>query len=73
MTTKITLSLLIWIIFFWVLMAIAPIDHRVNPELGDAYLGTQGDIWDVQKDTALAGIGSFMAMLVGFTLEKIRK
>ena len=26
-------------------------------ELGTAYLGTQGDVWDAQKDMALAGLG----------------
>lgn len=36
----------------------------VSPELGDAYLGTQGDEWDAQKDTFLAFTGSFIAMLV---------
>jgi putative membrane protein len=35
----------------------------VNPELGMAYLGTQGDIWDAQKDMALAALGSILAML----------
>ena len=27
-------------------------------ELGDAYLGTQGDVWDAQKDMALAALGT---------------
>jgi putative membrane protein len=36
----------------------------VAPELGDAYLGTQGDAWDAQKDMALAAAGSVIAMLV---------
>ena len=30
-------------------------------ELGQAYLGTQGDIWDAQKDMALATLGSLIA------------
>ena len=34
----------------------------VSPELGMAFLGTQGDIWDAQKDTALAFAGSLVAM-----------
>ena len=34
----------------------------VSPELGMAFLGTQGDIWDAQKDTALAFVGSIAAM-----------
>jgi len=38
----------------------------VGGDLGIAYLGTQGDIWDAQKDMFLAGIGSIIAMLVTF-------
>jgi putative membrane protein len=33
-------------------------------DLGVAYLGTQGDIWDAQKDMALASLGAFCAMLI---------
>jgi putative membrane protein len=33
-------------------------------ELGTAYLGTQGDPWDAQKDMALATAGAVIAMLV---------
>src|SRR3546814_15092157 len=33
-------------------------------ELGAAYLGMQGDIWDAQKDMALAATGACIAMLV---------
>lgn len=36
----------------------------VNPEAGLAFLGSQGDIWDAQKDMALAGIGAILAMLI---------
>jgi len=32
-------------------------------DLGVAYLGTQGDIWDTQKDMALAMLGAVIAML----------
>lgn len=31
-------------------------------DLGVAFLGTQGDVWDAQKDMALAGIGALVAM-----------
>lgn len=31
-------------------------------ELGIAYLGTQGDVWDAQKDMALAGLGALLGM-----------
>jgi len=31
-----------------------------NPELGIAFLGTQGDVWDAQKDTIAAIIGALI-------------
>ena len=34
----------------------------VGGELGAAYLGTQGDIWDAHKDMALAALGALIAM-----------
>ncbi|MBO1017994.1 DUF2238 domain-containing protein [Achromobacter sp. SD115] len=36
----------------------------VGSELGAAYLGTQGDIWDAQKDMALAAGGAVIAMAI---------
>jgi putative membrane protein len=36
----------------------------VNPEAGIAYLGTQGDEWDAQKDMALAFGGSLIALFL---------
>lgn len=36
----------------------------VGQELGAAYVGTQGDIWDAQQDMALASLGALIAMLV---------
>jgi putative membrane protein len=38
-------------------------------ELGQAYLGTQGDIWDAHKDMALASIGAIIAMLITAALN----
>jgi len=35
---------------------------------GDAFLGTQGDVWDTQKDMALAALGAIVAQL---TLGKV--
>ncbi|MCP5055342.1 MAG: DUF2238 domain-containing protein [bacterium] len=35
--------------------------RTVDPELGIAFVGAQGDIWDAQKDTALALLGSWIA------------
>lgn len=36
----------------------------VAPDLGDAYLGTQGDPWDAQQDMALATLGAIMSTLL---------
>ena len=44
-------------------VAEAMIAEIVSPELGDAYLGIQGDIWDAQKDMGLAMLGAIIAML----------
>jgi putative membrane protein len=33
-------------------------------DLGMAYLGTQGDVWDAHKDMVLASLGALIAMLV---------
>ncbi|MCB1703581.1 MAG: DUF2238 domain-containing protein [Halioglobus sp.] len=37
---------------------------QVAPELGIAFLGTQGDVWDAQKDMLAAGVGAIVAMLI---------
>lgn len=39
-------------------------------DLGVAYLGTQGDVWDAHKDMALASAGALIAMLVTATLAR---
>jgi putative membrane protein len=36
----------------------------VGGELGQAYLGTQGDEWDAHKDMALASLGALISMAV---------
>ena len=42
--------------------------------LGMAYLGTQGDIWDAHKDMALASLGAFIAMsITAFINMRIQK
>ena len=33
-------------------------------DIGQAYLGTQGDVWDAQKDMALATLGALVALLI---------
>ncbi len=42
----------------------------VSPELGDAYLGTQGDIWDAQKDMTVAVAGAVLCMVFVATFQK---
>lgn len=38
---------------------------------GDAYLGTQGDIWDAQKDMFMAFIGAIIATSIVSLIKKI--
>lgn len=38
-------------------------------ELGQAYLGTQGDEWDAHKDMALASLGAVIAMGITATIN----
>ena len=40
---------------------------------GDAYLGTQGDVWDAQKDIFLAFCGSIIATTIVSLIKKIFK
>ncbi len=37
-------------------------------DLGVAYLGSQGDVWDAQKDMLLAGFGSVITMFIVFVI-----
>ncbi len=38
-------------------------------DLGVAFLGTQGDVWDAHKDMALASLGALIAMLITAALN----
>jgi putative membrane protein len=50
--------------FFEILEGV--IAQIVRPDLGTAYLGTQGDIWDEQKDMTAAFLGAILtALLLG--------
>ena len=44
--------------FFEIIEAV--VAQIVAPDLGTAYLGTQGDTWDAQKDMACAFVGAVM-------------
>lgn len=43
------------------------------PSQGDAYLGTQGDIWDAQKDIFLAFLGAILATTIVSVIKKMFK
>jgi putative membrane protein len=42
----------------------------IGPGLGDAWLGTQGDIWDSQNDMTCAAAGAIVCMAVTAMLQK---
>ncbi len=43
--------------------------ESLGGDLGMAYLGTQGDVWDGHKDMALASLGALIAMTVTAVLN----
>jgi putative membrane protein len=62
--TSITLSLsAIYEIIEWMAAMNVPTDLRL------AFLGTQGDIWDPQRDMTAAGLGAIVAMFIVFGLN----
>lgn len=42
----------------------------VSPELGTAYLGTQGDVWDAQKDMTLAMLGALLCLAMMLVAQR---
>lgn len=48
----------------------AAITYIVSPELGDIYLGAQGDIWDAEKDAFLAFSGAIISMTTVWLYNK---
>ena len=40
-----------------------------DPEAGAAFLGSQGDIWDAQKDMLADGLGSIVAVILFWAVE----
>ncbi len=45
----------------------------VDPQAGLAFLGSQGDVWDAQKDMFLAGIGALISMTIVLVINAIYK
>jgi len=56
--TTITAIAGLWEVWEWIVADLAYAD------LGATYLGTQGDVWDAQKDIALAPLGALVALAV---------
>ena len=44
----------------------------VAPGTGDAWLGTQGDVWDAQKDMAVAALGALLCMSMTALIRRLR-
>jgi putative membrane protein len=44
----------------------------VAPGTGDAWLGTQGDVWDPQKDMGLAALGALLCMCLTALTRRLR-
>lgn len=42
----------------------------MSPAMAESYNGQQGDVWDPQKDLALAWIGAIVAMPLVFLIER---
>lgn len=42
-------------------------------ELGQAYLGTQGDVWDAHKDMALASLGALVTMMLNIIVSRMSR
>jgi putative membrane protein len=47
--------------------------RAVRPELGQAALGSQGDVWDAQKDMAAAFYGSLVCLTVVVVVDAWRR
>ena len=45
----------------------------LSPDAAMAFLGTQGDVFDAQKDTTLATIGAVLALLLFPLAERRRR
>ena len=45
----------------------------VHPELGITYLGSQGDIWDAQKDMAAAFYGALLCVMLLMIARRLRR
>ena len=54
----------------WIVVISAPL---VSIDTSAGYLGTQGDVWDAQKDILLAGLGAAAAMTIAYVRNRFFK
>ena len=55
---------LVYEVVEWLVASVA------DPAAGTAYLGTQGEVWDAEKDMALALCGAAVAALVEWRVDR---
>jgi putative membrane protein len=72
---RLTVPLRGWLLYYLPVMSILGLSglweiieswvaRAVHPELGITYLGSQGDLWDAQKDMAAAMYGALLCMVL---------
>ncbi len=61
-------AVLLWSALYEILEAV--VARVADPAAGTAYLGTQGDIWDAQKDMACAALGALLAAVIEATADR---
>ncbi|HTL62169.1 MAG TPA: DUF2238 domain-containing protein [Nitrospira sp.] len=82
---RLTVSLRGWLLYYLPVMTVLGLSglweiveswvaRVVHPELGITYLGSQGDVWDAQKDMAAAMYGALlsMAVLLWYRRQRLR-
>jgi putative membrane protein len=80
---RLTASLRGWMIYYMPVMTILGLSglweiieswvaRAVHPELGITYLGSQGDVWDAQKDMAAALYGALLCTAVVLSVRWYR-
>jgi len=80
---RLTVSLRGWLLYYLPVMTVLGLSglweiieswvaRVVHPELGMTYLGSQGDVWDAQKDMAAALHGSLLCMVLLLLWRKRR-
>ena len=80
---RLTASIQGWVVYYLPVMTVLGLSglweiieswvaRAVHPELGVTYLGSQGDMWDAQKDMAAALYGSLLCMTLLLVVRALR-